>query len=400
MYRRRLAGCREGVFALASVLNPCSPPSPTSIATILLLSLSMKPFLISSAALCGLALAGCGTPGAPQPPSLRLPKPVSDLQAIRKGDDVYLRWTVPTKTSDNATIRSGGFGDTRICRGFVTEQPDTCRDIAANIATKADSAGAQTAVDHITDRLGGNRDFLSYTVKVNNDNGRNAGPSNAVIVFVAPSLPAPAELKAQLNAKEIDLTWQGYELPSSANLKAQYFYRVKRSLKDPDSRRLVETTIAELPAVPGASSYSDHSFAWEKTYEYRVCGLTRVISGDGKTLAEFEGQDSPVATVAAHDIFPPPVPAGLQAVYSSVGSQRFVDLTWSTDLENDFAGYNVYRSEGNGAESKINADIVKTPAYRDNDVAPGKTYVYRVTAVDAHGNESARSEPANEKVPE
>jgi len=33
-------------------------------------------------------LPGCGTPGAPQPPSLKLPKPVNDLQAVRKGDTV------------------------------------------------------------------------------------------------------------------------------------------------------------------------------------------------------------------------------------------------------------------------------------------------------------------------
>src|SRR6185503_18975755 len=97
--------------------------------------------------------------------------------------------------------------------------------------------------------------------------------------------------------------------------------------------------------------------------DYRVCGVTRVISTDGKILAEFEGQDSPTATIVAHDIFPPPVPTGLQAVYSSVDSQRFIDLTWSTDLENDFAGYNVYRSDAGGTEIRINADIVKTPAY-------------------------------------
>src|SRR6185312_6106649 len=178
--------------------------------------------------------AGCGTPGAPQPPSLRLPKPVSDLQAIRKGDDVYLRWTVPTKTTDNSGVRSTGLGKTRICRGFVTEQPNTCRDIAADLTTKADAAGTQTAIDHIADRVGGRRDFLSYTVKVNNENGRNAGPSNAVVVFVAPSLAAPPALSAQLRApKNIALSWEAHELPASSNMKTDYFYREKRVTQDP-----------------------------------------------------------------------------------------------------------------------------------------------------------------------
>ncbi len=359
----------------------------------------MRPALLTLAALCA-ALAGCGTPGAPQPPSLRLPKPVSDLQAIRKGDDVYLRWTVPTKTTDNSTIRGTGFGNTRICLGFVTDQPNTCRDIAADLATKPDDSGAQTAIDHITHRIGGNRDFLSYSVKVNNDSGRNAGPSNSVLIFVAPSLAAPPDLKAQLSSKEIVLSWQAHELPTSTNLRAEYFYRVKRLLKDPQVKQPAETTLVEFPATPGSMTYVDHSFTWEKSYDYRVCGVTRVISTDGKILAEFEGQDSPTATIVAHDIFPPPVPTGLQAVYSSVDSQRFIDLTWSTDLENDFAGYNVYRSDAGGTEIRINTDIVKTPAYRDNNVAAGKSYIYKVTAVDTRGNESAKSEPANEKVPE
>src|SRR4029077_3163281 len=41
------------------------------------------------------ALCGCGSPGVPLPPSLDLPKPVTDLRAVRKGDKVYLMWTVP-----------------------------------------------------------------------------------------------------------------------------------------------------------------------------------------------------------------------------------------------------------------------------------------------------------------
>jgi fibronectin type 3 domain-containing protein len=36
------------------------------------------------------------------------------------------------------------------------------------------------------------------------------------------------------------------------------------------------------------------------------------------------------------------------------------------------------------------------PAYRDSDVKPGVRYSYSVSAVDARGNESARSEEASE----
>lgn len=344
-------------------------------------------------------LAGCGTPGAPQPPSLRLPKPVSDLEAIRKGDDVYLRWTVPTKTTDGAGIRRTDMGQTRICRGYVTERPDTCRDRAADITAKPDATGKATAVDHITDYVGGNRNLLSYTVKVNNDSGKNAGPSNAVLVLLAPSLAAPT-LDAKLSPRTVTLSWEAHELPVSTNLKAEYFYRVKRRLQGPPEKQPAEAVLAELPATPGNMILADHAFAWEKTYEYRVAGVTRVLGSDGQILGEFEGQDSPAATVVAHDIFPPPVPSGLQAVYSGEETRKFVDLTWSPQVEGDVAGYNVYRNEGQGAPEKLNSSLIAAPAFRDDKVAAGKVYTYTVTAVDARGNESVKSEPASERVPE
>jgi hypothetical protein len=346
------------------------------------------------------ALAGCGTPGAPQPPSLRLPKPVGDLEAIRKGDDVYLRWTVPTKTTDSAGIRANEMGPTRICRGYVTAEPNTCRDIAADIKVDPGPDGRATAVDHIANLVGGNRNFLSYTVAVSNDDGRNAGPSNPVLVFVAPSVAAPPALDAKLDPQKIVLTWEGREAPASSNLKSEYAYRVKRRLQDASQANRAESILTELPVTSGRMSYSDTTFAWEKTYEYRVAGLTRVLASDGKVLAEFEGKDSPAAIVVAHDIFPPPVPQGVQAVYSSLESKRFIDLTWSPAVETGVAGYNVYRSAGDGSVVRLNHGLVTASAYRDDQVTAGKVYTYTVTAADARGNESAKSVPASERVPE
>src|SRR5207245_8416051 len=60
-------------------------------------------------------LAGCGTVGAPQPPSLHLPEPVRDLRASRKGDKVTLTWTQPTETTDHEAV-GRWLGTTNICR--------------------------------------------------------------------------------------------------------------------------------------------------------------------------------------------------------------------------------------------------------------------------------------------
>jgi fibronectin type 3 domain-containing protein len=100
-----------------------------------------------------------------------------------------------------------------------------------------------------------------------------------------------------------------------------------------------------------------------------------------------------------HDVFPPAVPSGLQAVASGVGQSPFIDLIWAPDTDADLAGYNIYRYEEGGTAAKINAELVSTPAYRDAAVASGKRYFYTVSAVDQRGNESARSEEATETMP-
>jgi len=74
-------------------------------------------------------------------------------------------------------------------------------------------------------------------------------------------------------------------------------------------------------------------------------------------------------------------------------------LIWAPDTQSDLAGYNVYRHEPGAPEQKINSEMVKTPAYRDMNVSPGRTYFYSVSAVDVRGNESAHSAEASESVP-
>src|SRR5580700_6727321 len=66
-------------------------------------------------------LAGCGTPGAPLPPSLNLPDPVSDLSATRTGDVVNLTWTMPGRNTDKLKLKDNIV--VRICR---REGEETC----------------------------------------------------------------------------------------------------------------------------------------------------------------------------------------------------------------------------------------------------------------------------------
>ena len=73
--------------------------------------------LAAIAAASGLAtvgLTGCGTPGAPLPPSLNLPDPVTDLSATRTGNVVKLTWTMPAKNTDKLKLKDNVL--VHICR--------------------------------------------------------------------------------------------------------------------------------------------------------------------------------------------------------------------------------------------------------------------------------------------
>jgi hypothetical protein len=358
--------------------------------------------------LCGISfavLAGCGVPGVPKPPSLKLPQPVADLRAARKGDKVFLAWTVPTHTTDRGSLRHPGA--TRICRSpnpgihdcpNPNEQAAVLLPLVPSRQNKAVSSAARieaTYTDNLPHTLLGEDPAaqIFYAVSLLNEHGRSAGLSNIVSVPAAVALAPPSDFAVQVTAEGVILSWTGIPHPREIE-GIRRVYRVYR--RDSSGADMVA---GELP-LGTLLSYVlvDHSFEWEKTYFYRATVLT-LIHAEGKPETQFEGDDTPAVQVFAHDIFPPAIPSGLQAVFSGVGQAPFVDLIWASDTDADLAGYNIFRHEAGGEPVKINSELVKAPAFRDANVSSGHTYVYSVSAVDVRGNESARSEEASEAVP-
>src|SRR5215471_7849363 len=82
---------------------------------------------------CGLPW-GCGSPGPPLPPSLELAQPVNDLRAVRKGDKVYLTWSVPVETTDKQNIHHRG--PTQVCRSLAPA-PASCNPPIETIPASA-----------------------------------------------------------------------------------------------------------------------------------------------------------------------------------------------------------------------------------------------------------------------
>ncbi len=342
-------------------------------------------------------LAGCANPGIPLPPSLELAQPPNDLTAVRKGNHVFLAWTPPAATTDHGPFRHPGI--TRVCR-VVGEFPmSSCRQLVKELPPPQASTGRTPQVvfeDVLPEVVNADLSRITYAVEVMNQRGRSAGLSNQVLVPLAPVLPPPSDLKCEVVPEGIRLSFHGV---AAANLPrtpmgVSFHYTIWRRLQGKGEFSALPQTAIAAPEV----AVVDNTIDWEQTYEYKTTSVTTVTAA-GRAPEQFEGDDSAIVKVFAHDVFPPAQPAGLQAVFSGVGQQPAIDLTWEPNLEPDLAGYDVFRRVPGEAQQKLNSELLKVPSFRDLQVAPGITYTYSIQAVDLRGNRSPRSAEAGESVP-
>ena len=347
--------------------------------------------------LCAL-LAGCGTPGAPQPPSLELPRRVEDLSATRKGSRVTLAWTAPRENTDGTLVKNPP--TMRICRGVGQVAMVACESVG-EVPAAGGKAAQQPVQQSYTDTLPAELQqqnptgFAGYAVEAMNRRGRSNGLSNQVQVPLAPAAPPPEQAKAQVTQDGVKVTAGGEGGP--ADLSDYHLYRRTDGAAIAVDLGKPNGGLERMGRAFGVG-FLDRTAEWEKTYFYHVTWAT-TVSLPGSPAVQLEGDDSAEVKIFVHDVFPPAVPTGVQAVASGVGQAAFVDLTWAPNTESDLAGYNVYRHEEGAAAVKINAELVRPPSFRDRDVQPGHKYYYAVSAVDLRGNETGRSAEANEAVP-
>lgn len=345
-------------------------------------------------------LAGCGTPGAPLPPSLNLPDTVTDLAAIRTGNQVTLTWTMPKRNTDKTPIRASI--TVKICR---REGSGACIPVGTDQSALTGKAGSYTESLPAAEASGDPMAAV-YFIELLNTKGRSAGQSNAAMVLLGKAPGVVEGLKAEVRKQGVVLTW------TPDNEKAAV--RLERKSLTPPQRSQSKSQDGLLAPAPEAVNQSllveegteqgraiDQTARFNEKYEYRAQRVVRMDVG-GKTL-ELAGEASAPMDVDVKDVFPPEMPRGLAAV-ASVGANEAgpsIDLNWEPNGEADLAGYVVYRREEGGSWDKISAATPGIePAFHDTKVQPGRTYRYAVSAVDKAGHESARSAEAEETVPQ
>jgi hypothetical protein len=351
--------------------------------------------------MAALVLAGCGLPGAPLPPTLNLPNRVTDLSAARAGDRVSLHWTMPTHNTDKMLLTNGV--DVSVCR--KESAAGDC--VTAGTLQLAPGAIAAFTEDLPASLAEGPSHPLIYFVELKNNRGRSAGLSNGATVLAGKAPPALTGLTAEMAKDGVILRWKPLAAAQEHSTTAVRLQRTlitpavvkpKEGLLTPSPEPAAQNLLIPAGVAPGRALDKDIRFG--ETYEYRAQRVTRSTVGD-ETL-ELAGALSAPVRIHAVNVFPPAVPTALVAVATPAenGSPLSIDLSWQPDAEADVAGYVVYRREEGTAWQRISpAQPVVGPAFRDEQVEPGHTYDYAVSAVGHDGLESARSAEAQERVP-
>ena len=390
----------------------------------------------AAAALIIASAIGCASPGLPRPPSLNLPEVVKDLTVERVGDVVQMQWTTPSQTTDHLDIK--GAITAEICRITVspTPPPPTCIPVVTRLSVQPGPTHASEALPPLL--TSDPPALLAYRVQIFNSHSRSAGPSPEAFT-ASGAAPTPVEqLRATPTRDGAVLEWQQKDTsavveldrlpigpdgvviepsPSKPTSKSANKLTIKKPADKPQRSAATPKPLNAAPStpieqklrtpaqLPDAGGTIDHTAQMGSSYRY-TARRVRFVTLAGHTV-ELRSFASPPVTLTMTNTFPPLTPTGLEAVPGgATPSDRSIDLSWTPNTDHDLAGYFVYRQEidskgvAAGTAARLNATPVVGPAYRDQTAMAGHRYAYRVTAVDAAGNESAPSNAVQETLRE
>ncbi|MFH1096770.1 MAG: hypothetical protein V1749_04655 [Candidatus Desantisbacteria bacterium] len=187
----------------------------------------------------------------------------------------------------------------------------------------------------------------------------------------------PFKASGQAGDSEIRVTWNYKELP----VKGFDYTAVGFNIYRKEDGEFEKANKVLLLWQDDKTFWVDREVENGKKYQYFV------------TAVDLIGKESKPGNyteiIALVDKTPPVMPEG---GVIAPQEDRIV-LAWKMNLELDLQGYNIYRGETLQEDAefkKINKELLPCdfPYYEDKDVIPGKTYFYRIVAVDSSGNES------------
>ena len=377
--------------------------------------------------LLSLVLAGCAAPGEPTERKPAIPRAIADLSAEQLGGSVVLAFTLPKQSENGRRLKSPPW--VAIYRDFKAAPASGAGSVTTaahptllmTISPPAVDTSSATPISHYMDILTANDisqhagEEAVYVVRTSETSKRRkeSTDSNIAAVRIYPAPERITDLKANVTREAVVLAWTPPQKTITGSTPVIANYRVyRREMNLPANTASKATAQAVLKAYTSvrsgpeyslpflaetnSPSYRDSDIEFNHPYIYTVRSVAKYGSD------RVESDDSFAVGVTPEDVFPPAAPLGLEVVFvpAQGSAPASLDLSWAISPETDVAGYNVYRSEQQDTRgTRLNRDLLLTPAFRDMNAVSGPRYFYSVTAVDRSGNESPASTAVSASLP-
>lgn len=393
------------------------PPAAATLAAALLAAASV--------------LGACGKKGDPAPPLLPIPQAAADLTVEQRGDELILRFAYPSTTA--AGLPLPPLERVEVYELVRPALPPPPPPPAAEVPAAPETAGPEaepqtpaaqqpvpqppaapaepTAPDRYVPPPVDAREFAAAatvlrTLRAEELTGAVYGDrlvvtlplpsplpeppqahlfavrtaavgdhvsafSNRTAIVPRPPPPPPNGLSATPLAEGIEIAWEPGT--DGADLAGFHVYRrlaTERGFGPP--LRLTG---------PAQTTFLDRDARYGQRYIYAVTAVAQ-------RTPPIESAIAAAREVDYRDVFAPPAPTGLVAL-ADAGAIR---LVWNESRAPDLAGYRLSRRSGDAPWQPLTPEPVIRVEYIDRAVEPGLTYRYRLTAVDALGNESDPAE--------
>ena len=325
-------------------------------------------------------MPGCGRKTALIPPQKLAPVAITDLSYFLDESGVTLKWTYPVKMENGDELLAiEGFevswaeiAEEEYCKGCPVQFEQHDLVSGGDLPVTGESTTA-------TYKEADLRDGYRYLYKVRSQAGWWYPSSDSNIISFAWRSPpnVPKGLKIVAGDRTLALSWE----PVKGNIAgsplgqvpAYQVYR-KKSKKD---------QFAALGEPVQGLKFIDTGLNNDMLYFYRV----RALVAFADTLQS--GGASQEISAIPQDLTAPAQPRHLVAIDTPAG----VKLVWQAILNDDLAGYRIYRRQEKSAEPELIAEVGSDQnQYVDQDMIAGGKWFYSVSSFD-------KAQPPNESLP-